>query len=565
MLAGCEKNWHLPESQTILTRDERRYLSMSHVTDEELVKRSLLGSPEAYEALVRRYKGLVFGVAYHTCGNAEDARDVAQNVFIRAYTRMSQLRDPRRIGSWLRQLAANEGRAFVANRRHRDAFSEEESSGDCFKGAEDRMLLSAALAAIDEESRLTVVLFYLHAYSMKEIGSFLDEPVTTIKSRLRNARKKLRSKMEEVLERDLDREALPDSFAERVTKIIEAAKAGDTPLIRSLLDEEPGLLDAREKPSMQTPLHIAAGAGNAPLVELLLAYGADPNALDEGDNASPLHYACERGWLETVRLLVEAGSDVNWTQDLHERGPLGWAVIFDRVQQDVAAYLLANGAKMDIFSAIALGDIEAVRAIAKNNPAALNQRLSECDHGLPVIEVATAKKQFQIARLLVELGSEVTLAGAAGLGLVDRMEALIQGADTSEIDHSIWSAVRAGQIDSSRLLLDKGANPNSVMNGTSLLFEAIGTNNSDLARLLIQYGGDIEFKDAHWNSSPLGWQVFFGRPDSTRLALELGAKVNPDLVDLARAGEKGELRRFSSGKAKEYREVGAILKDALGV
>jgi RNA polymerase sigma factor (sigma-70 family) len=535
---------------------------MSHLSDEKLAELVLGGDIHAYGHLVERYQKLVFGVAFHSLGNAEDARDVAQDVFIRAFLRLAQLRDFSRIGSWLRQITVNECRAWTGRKRFVEELRDDAIAVDPIAKAEDRLLVSRALDAIDEPSRLSVILFYLHAYSLREIGSFLDEPVTTIKSRLRNARAKLRTRMEEILENNLSQESPSGDFAEKVTRMIEAANAGDATTILSLLQDDPQLLSAREVPGNHTPLHIAAASGDAAVVELLLAHGADPNAIDESDNASPLHYAAERGWLECVKLLVEAGANVNWDKTVHEASPLGWAVIFEPMQLEVADYLLAHGAEMDIFSAIGLGREDEVRALVAKDASVLNRRMSEHERRQTPIEFATSKKQFEIAHLLVSLGAQVTLADAAALGLVEQVSALLcDNPSASDLEVAVKASVQAGQIEATRLLLEQGANPDFAPQGTSLIFDAIAANNENLAKLLIAHGADLEFRDSQWSSTSIGWEVFFGRPEGVRLALSLGAQIDPHLLELARSGEKGELRRHSSGSPEGYRGVIEALEE----
>src|ERR1035437_10139356 len=107
----------------------------------------------------------------------------------------------------------------------------------------------------------------------------------------------MRRNLEVTLENELGSGALPEDFAQRVTALLGAARRGDAAEMARLLDADPRLSRASEEGSGMTALHVAAGAGHSPLVELLLAQGADPNAHDKGDNASPLHYAAERGRL----------------------------------------------------------------------------------------------------------------------------------------------------------------------------------------------------------------------------------------------------------------------------
>lgn len=532
---------------------------MPAIDDAELVRRANEGDLEAFGSLMRRYKRLVFGVALSFLGSTEDANDVCQDVFIRAFTRLSQLRDGRSVGVWLRRIAVNECRAAGGRLRSWARLDELGLGEDPTPGLHRRIELARALEAIDEPSRVTVVLFYLHDYSMKDIGEFLDEPVTTIKSRLRNARAKLRKEMEEILERNLSGEVPPADFHERVQKLLAAVQAGDEGLTRTLLAADPRLVAAEESPSRMTPLHIAAASGATAVVELLLAHGADPNALDAGDNASPLHHAAERGRLEIVRLLVEAGSDPNWTLTVHEQGPLGWALMFDPPQFEVAAYLMEHGAKPDIFAAVALGRADLVRELVAAKPLVVRKRMSACEMFRSAIEFAAERRQVSIARLLVELGADVSLSDAAALGDAEQVRRrLEEGAGLA--DYALKCAVRAGQTETARILLQAGADANYAPQGTSLLFDSIGRNERAVSELLMEFGADIEFKDAQWNSSPLGWQVFFGRAETARLAIELGACVAEGLVELARAGMRGELRRWSPAAPEDYGEVSRVLR-----
>jgi RNA polymerase sigma-70 factor (ECF subfamily) len=535
---------------------------METLSDLDLTHLARDGDAQAYARIVARYQSLVFGVAYHQLERFEDARDVAQDVFIQAFLRLGQLRDGERLGAWLRQIAVNECRAWQRRRRPTLPLDAWEGAADDGPRTETRVLVHQALARLDEASRLAVTLFYLHAYSMQEIGEFLGEPVTTIKSRLRNARLKLRKEMTQMIERSFEDEALPPDFAARVAGLIEAAHVGDVSRVQAMLDADPRLV--RGTPTT-TPLHRAAAAGQLAVVDLLLASGADPNALDEGDHASPLHYAAERGHLEVVRRLVEAGADVGWNRDVHERGPLGWATIFGTVHTDVAEYLLAHGARFDIFSAIALGREDVVRSLAAADPGVLAARMSACEDDRSPILFAIATGRRELAERLVELGAPVGLREAVALDWRERVEEELATADPAALAPAFRSAVEGGRPEIVRLLLEAGADPRAtdeaLFEGRSPIFFAIERRNEAIARLLLEFGADIDERDTRWNSTPLGWEVFFGRPEGVRLALKLGAKADPHLAELARDGEAGKLRAWSEGTPSGYREVAAILAE----
>ncbi len=80
--------------------------------DAELVRQTLAGDGDAFGELVKRYQGLVCGLAYHLVGNRADAEDLAQDAFLSTYKNLNQLKDPSKFGAWLRQIAANFCRAF---------------------------------------------------------------------------------------------------------------------------------------------------------------------------------------------------------------------------------------------------------------------------------------------------------------------------------------------------------------------------------------------------------------------------------------------------------------------
>lgn len=350
----------------------------------------------------------------------------------------------------------------------------------------------------------------------------------------------------------------------QVRQTLDAARAGDEHRLVRLLKKDPSLASAADPTDCITPLREAAAAGNVRVVKMLLAHGADPNALDVGDNASPLHFAAERGHLDVVELLVEAGADVNWKEDVHELGPLGWATFFGAVHVDVANYLIERGARLDMFSAIALGRTDDVRQIAHEDPAVLDKRSSECDHRKSPIEFAAAKKQFAIARLLVELGATVGLVEAAALGETEAVCAhLRESRSKGEMNRALVAAVAAGKATTVSALLEEGANPNHGQGTTSVLFDAILAADRPIAELLLRHGADLERRDDYWKSTPLGWAIFFGKPDSCRLAISLGALIEPQLLDLARSGEQGELRSWSSGTVESFRKVIAILEESM--
>jgi RNA polymerase sigma-70 factor (ECF subfamily) len=91
-----------------------------------LVQRTRRGDREAFGQLVERYRDAIYGLAYHHVQNFEDARDIAQESFIKAYLRLPQLRDEQKFGPWLRQVTINECKMLQRSRRRVELLSLEE-------------------------------------------------------------------------------------------------------------------------------------------------------------------------------------------------------------------------------------------------------------------------------------------------------------------------------------------------------------------------------------------------------------------------------------------------------
>ena len=220
----------------------------------------------------------------------------------------------------------------------------------------------------------------------------------------------------EILARDLQgSDTHPAQVQQAIGAILDAANQGRVDELRRLLDAHPDLIDARGGYfQKQTALHKAACGNRHACVRLLLERGADVHIRDFPDNAYALHLAAAVADLDMVKMLVEAGSDIDGKGDDYEVGVLGWATCFGRVREDVAAYLLRSGAKLDLWSAIALDRADDVRALITSDPTLLNARMTRNQHRRTPLHHAAAKNRPLIVRLLLDLGADPHATDATG-------------------------------------------------------------------------------------------------------------------------------------------------------
>ncbi|MGB6692038.1 MAG: ankyrin repeat domain-containing protein, partial [Terracidiphilus sp.] len=173
---------------------------------------------------------------------------------------------------------------------------------------------------------------------------------------------------------------------------------------------------------MRTALHQAVFGKSEAAVKLLLERGANPNIRCEGDNAYPLHFAVEKNLVPIIHLLVEHGADTVGEGDYHELGVLGWATAWEylRADPETVNYLLAHGARHNIFSAVAMGDTDAIRDLVSRTPGDLEKRMNGTLMRRMPLHLAVMKKQPVSLTRLLDLGANTESLDEAGLTALDQ-------------------------------------------------------------------------------------------------------------------------------------------------
>jgi RNA polymerase sigma-70 factor (ECF subfamily) len=173
--------------------------------DVALVDAARAGSNDAFEALVDRYRAPVTRFAYRLTHDADEAHDIAQDAFLRAFRGLRDFRTDRPFARWLFVIARNASLDSIRRRRRNASFGPVDGEAPAL-GPEEFALrndeaerVHEALAALPDGQRRALELFYLNGLRYREIASVLGIPLGTVKTYISRAKRRLR----EDLERDL--------------------------------------------------------------------------------------------------------------------------------------------------------------------------------------------------------------------------------------------------------------------------------------------------------------------------------------------------------------------------
>jgi len=174
------------------------------VEDADLIRKARRGDVEAYNALVSRWEKRVYNYLLRIVANREDALDLSQDVFLKAYQNLRKLEDPARFAPWLFRIAHNEAFSMFRKRRPEsdveDAAPESTGTEVTVGGmqvfpVELTLTVSAALRRLSPDQREAVVLKVYQGFKFEEISEILACPVSTVKSRLYTALELLKAEL----------------------------------------------------------------------------------------------------------------------------------------------------------------------------------------------------------------------------------------------------------------------------------------------------------------------------------------------------------------------------------
>jgi RNA polymerase sigma-70 factor (ECF subfamily) len=173
-------------------------MSHSIPSDATLIHEHLSGNSMAMLELWMRYDGLVYGLAHSATCRRDAAEDIRQEVFLKVYSQLAQLRDPEKFGRWLCSITHNTCQSWLREQRKATPFHllrEGDHPKASFEGEverrELRTLLRQMIDRLPYEYRSVIELHYFGGHPVAQIASFLELSETTVKWRLHKGRETL--------------------------------------------------------------------------------------------------------------------------------------------------------------------------------------------------------------------------------------------------------------------------------------------------------------------------------------------------------------------------------------
>ncbi len=186
------------------------------LVESETIKKAQSGDDKAFNEIIKAYRKRILGVVYRMIGNGDDVEDVGQEVFIRLYFALGQLREPKVFEPWLYRLAKNTCYDYLRKkRRHNEVrmgdLSEEQAdvvekilagkkSLDDDQKEEAKELVNILFSRVDEEDRILLSLKEIQGLSLKELSDVYKINTNALKVRLFRARKRMLRVYEELME-----------------------------------------------------------------------------------------------------------------------------------------------------------------------------------------------------------------------------------------------------------------------------------------------------------------------------------------------------------------------------
>ncbi|MET0244312.1 MAG: sigma-70 family RNA polymerase sigma factor [Flavitalea sp.] len=179
-----------------------------NLTDTEIIERTLGGDTRVFSELVKRYQNLVFSITTRYTSNREDAEEIAQDTFIKAFKSLKDFRGDSKFSTWLFTITRTSCLSFLRKKKpdihsldneHVFAVADNQDSGFSANQVETKsrqLMVNSAIAMLGPDDAHILTLFYKGEQSLEEIAKVMGIEANAVKVRLHRARGRLKEKMQ---------------------------------------------------------------------------------------------------------------------------------------------------------------------------------------------------------------------------------------------------------------------------------------------------------------------------------------------------------------------------------
>jgi len=183
-------------------------------TDHEIIREVIAGNISAYAMLLERYKNMVFTLAYNILQNKEDAEELSQDVFVKAFNALSSFKGESLFSTWLYRIVINTSINKKKLRKIQPVSTDSELTEDTYKDLDNlinqheindrKKIVQCAIRLLKEDERLCITLFYINELSISEINELTGISVSNIKILLYRGRKNLYAQLTILLKAEIN-------------------------------------------------------------------------------------------------------------------------------------------------------------------------------------------------------------------------------------------------------------------------------------------------------------------------------------------------------------------------
>jgi RNA polymerase sigma factor (sigma-70 family) len=187
---------------------------VDNYTDQQIINNILAGNSAAYSILVTRYKNMVFTLVYNILLNREDSEEIAQDVFVKAYSKLADFKGQSLFSTWLYRIAVN---ASLNKKKIKniivqgiedsveiDELYNVQNLLEQYEANDRKKFIQLAVQQLKDNERVCVILFYLHELSVNEIHKLTGISLPNIKVLLYRARKNLYNQLQQLLRAEIN-------------------------------------------------------------------------------------------------------------------------------------------------------------------------------------------------------------------------------------------------------------------------------------------------------------------------------------------------------------------------